>query len=105
MKIAITNSNDSYALRMKDSVGELSIKYLEFVRNLFLEVGIKQDFLLDWDFAIGVEDDELSLDGNYEVYEVSDFMGYLVLGYQRDLRNGLSTLYNLKEKREAVVTV
>lgn len=90
MKIAITNSDQQYVLKMKDTSGDFAAIYIHFVRDLLSEVGVKQEFLPDWDFGVGVEPEDTSFEGNYVVYEVPDFVGYLILEYQRDLRKGIN---------------
>lgn len=85
MKIAITRIEETYAQRMKDHSGRLSYSFLTFSRNLFKEIGEKTD-IQGCSCSIGVTRKDILDLSTYEVFEVPEFIGYLVLEYQRELK-------------------
>jgi hypothetical protein len=100
MKLAIIKCEDTYSVRMNDYSGKLTTAFLSFVRNLVNEIGKSTDGQ-DFSFSIGVTRKDVGKNSFYNVFEVPDYIGYLILEYQRELRENFNKVLEISQKEES----
>jgi hypothetical protein len=100
MKLAIIKCEDTYSVRMNDYSGKLTSAFLTFTRNLVKEIGTGID-TREYNFSIGITRKDVEKSNFYDVFEVPDYIGYLILEYQRELRENFNKVVEISRKEES----